>query len=310
MTKKLSAKIFSTKAFSFLELSLVILIIGFLITIFLGGEEVAKDAKLRHARSLTQNSPVASIPGLILWLDTTSERSFSESETKDESTISKWLDINPESSSASYLSQTSSTSNDHPVYKESCINGLPCLYFNGTAGSKISATKSLGIGTKYMSIFFVFTGSENATSTYSSQLFISDKSATFTPPIVIGSAFRFTTSTTDGKFFYDVATGSTYGINCTQCSESMVLIPKQPYIYSVIDDYTTSIFHYLNGTVANTASTDNNGAFLKHIGFVEVGSASYQGNVGEIIIFNRALTAANRKSVEQYLSKKWDIKIN
>lgn len=36
----------------------------------------------------------------------------------------------------------------------------------------------------------------------------------------------------------------------------------------------------------------------------------YKGNVGEIIIFSRALKTEERRSVEEYLGKKWKIKIS
>lgn len=300
MSKKISIK-----AFSFLEISLVILIIGILIAAFLGGSELAGDAKLRHARTLTSNSPVIGISDLALWLETTSEQSFLKNETTEDSTISRWNDIDPDSSSTSYLSNNSAAANDHPLYKESCINNLPCLYFNGTSGSKISSSKPLGIRTNYISAFFVFTGSENATSSYSSQLFTSDKNAAWNTS---SGVFLFTTSTTTPvRFFYNMP--GNLGIQHTQCNSSSVLAAKKPYVYSMVDNNSSSIFHYVNGSVANTSGSNNSGLITKLLGTVELGSASYQGNIGEVIIFTKALSTAERKSVEQYLSKKWDIKV-
>ena len=56
MSKKITVK-----AFSFLELSLVILIVGVMVSAFLGAVDLSNDAKLRHAKTLTQNSPVNGI---------------------------------------------------------------------------------------------------------------------------------------------------------------------------------------------------------------------------------------------------------
>lgn len=295
------------QAFTLLELSLVILIIGLLMAAFLGAADLANDAKLRQAKTLTQNAPVNGISNLSLWFETTAEGSFINSEVVDGGAISRWNNLNSEAISTNYLSNNSATTADHPLYKESCINGLPCLYFNGIAGSKITAQRSLGVRSNYITAFFVFTGSENATATYASQLFISDKTAAWNGT---SGVFSFTTSLPAMKFFYNMP--SNYGVQFAQCLANTVLTAQKPYIYSVVDDYSTSIFHYINGAIANTATgtANSGGAISKSIGIAEVGSASYKGNVGEIIIFTKALSVAERKSVEQYLAKKWGIALS
>lgn len=294
-----------SKAFSFLEISVVIMIIGLLISAILTGSEVTASAKLVHARSLTQNSPVLSISGLALWLDTTSEKSFSKLETKEGAAISRWNDINSEASVSNYLSNSSGTLADHPTYKETCINGLPCLYFNGTTNNKITSPKQMGIRTKYISMFLVFTGSESATSSYASNVFNSNFGSAWDNN---SGAFLLTTAVNSTKyFFYNMP--SNYGIQYTSCTSIASMNPKQGYIYSVVDDNSSSIFHYINGAVANNAGT-NSGILTKTLGIVSIGNGSYQGNIGEVIIFTKALTTTERKSVEQYLGKKWGIAIN
>ena len=294
------------KAFSFLELSLVILIMGLLIAAIASGVDLVNDAKLSHARALTQNSPVNTIPGLALWLDTTSERSFSEAESEEGKTVSKWNDISSEASASSYLSNDSATASDLPVYKERCIDGLPCLYFNGTAGSTLTSPRSLGISTKYISLFFVFTGSENTTSTYSSQIFDSSLDESWAAGV---GKFAFTTTQPSMYFYYKLSNSSSYGIQGTRCETNAILQSKEKYIYSLIDDYTSPISHYINGGLASNSGTGNDGEMLKSLGKVGVGTASFQGNIGEIIIFTKALSDADRKSVEKYLSQKWGIPV-
>ena len=292
-----------SKAFSFLEISVVIMIIGLLISAILTGSEVTASAKLVHARSLTQNSPVASISGLTLWLDTTSEKSFSKLESKEGAAISRWNDINPEASVSNYLSNSSGTTSEHPIYKETCINGLPCLYFNGTTNNKITSPKQMGIRTKYISMFLVFTGSESATASYASSVFSSGGAWDGN-----SGAFILGTTANPNKYFsYNMP--STYGIQYRSCTPVAYMNPKQEYVYGVIDDNSSSIFHYVNGVVANSVGS-NSGVLTKTLGVVSIGNGSYQGNIGEVIIFTKALTANERKSVEQYLSKKWGIAIN
>jgi len=45
-------------------------------------------------------------------------------------------------------------------------------------------------------------------------------------------------------------------------------------------------------------------------GYCNVAQALYQGDLGEIIIYNRALSDFERQQIEQYLSKKWAIKLS
>ena len=66
----------SRLAFSLIELSVVILIIGILVLGVTQGNRMMSEAKLKSARSLTTSSPVASIEGLAVWLDSTSENAF------------------------------------------------------------------------------------------------------------------------------------------------------------------------------------------------------------------------------------------
>lgn len=293
-------------AFSLIEISLVIVIIGILIASIMGASDLVFDARLRNARSLTENSPVISIPGLELWFETASERSFNENEMIDGAAITRWNNISPEASRYSFLSNPSNTAANRPVYTENCIDSLPCLTFDTAGSSRIFSPKPVGIRSKYISAFLVFTGPENATSDITSQLLTSDRNAAWN---TTSGVFSFTTSASNEmSFVYNMP--STFGIKSAQTNGLATLQSARPYIYSVIDDNSTSIFQYVNGSAANTAGTGNSGAIEKSIGVLEVGGASYKGKVGEIIIFSKALSASDRRSVEQYLSKKWGIAVN
>jgi prepilin-type N-terminal cleavage/methylation domain-containing protein len=67
-------------AFSLIELSIVILVIGLLIAGALQGSNMISKAALSSARTLTESSPVASIRSLSLWFESTSKASFIDSE--------------------------------------------------------------------------------------------------------------------------------------------------------------------------------------------------------------------------------------
>ena len=61
----------SSSAFSLIELSIVILIIGIIIAGITQGSRLVTKMRVASARALTQSSPVTSIKGLMMWLETT-----------------------------------------------------------------------------------------------------------------------------------------------------------------------------------------------------------------------------------------------
>ena len=63
-------------AFSLIELSIVILVIGLLIAGAIQGSNMISKAALSSARTLTESSPVNSIRSLFIWFDSTSKANF------------------------------------------------------------------------------------------------------------------------------------------------------------------------------------------------------------------------------------------
>ena len=114
------------RAFSLIELSIVILIIGILIAGVTQGSRILSQAKLNNARTLTKSSPVSSIKNLALWVESTSEESFSDDNTEDGQEILTWYDLNPQTSAKNDFTGTTGTA---PLYKTNIINGLPAAYF-------------------------------------------------------------------------------------------------------------------------------------------------------------------------------------
>ena len=81
------------KAFSLIELSIVVLIIGIIIAGITKSSQVLDLYKLSSARTQTQSSPVNSIKNLLVWYEATSENSFIE---KENSEIYAWFIENVE----------------------------------------------------------------------------------------------------------------------------------------------------------------------------------------------------------------------
>ncbi|MBM5782103.1 MAG: prepilin-type N-terminal cleavage/methylation domain-containing protein [Pelagibacterales bacterium] len=299
----------SRKAFSLIEISIVILIIGILVAGVTQGSRIVNQSRITSARSLTKSSPVASIRDIALWLDTTSENSFIASEADDENKVTTWYDINPHvTTKTSFLStnSTHSITSEAPTYRNGCINVLPCLYFNGTSTGLSVSIEGGGnlINTKNMSVFVVFSAPQSFGSSAADNKTIisSDTSTTNYASVYVDY---------QGNPNYYVNSG--YGITSSTTS----LSNSVKYVYSVIDDGSSSIYHYVNGSVANLSGAS--GDIMKPTGVSTIGfntnsdgltkSQFYEGGIGEIIIFYKALNTSDRKSVEDYLAKKWGIKI-
>jgi len=112
-------------AFSLIELSIVILVIGLLIAGALQGSNMISKAALSSARTLTESSPVASIRSLSLWFESTSKASFIDSEGDDNASISKWHSINPSDTQKTSVNQNNPSSK--PKYISNAINNLPAV---------------------------------------------------------------------------------------------------------------------------------------------------------------------------------------
>ena len=139
------------KGFSLIEISIVLLIIGILISGILVGQDLILDAKIKSAQNLTKTSPVNKITDLTLWLDVNAEKSLISTATANRclskymsyqdllgnETICAWQDINPQKSLGQFASDkialsinTTHALNAMPTYVVNGIGGLPSLYFD------------------------------------------------------------------------------------------------------------------------------------------------------------------------------------
>ncbi len=59
------------KAFTLIELAVVMILIGLLVTGIVGGQVLIQSAQLAKAKSLTNSAPVMTVEDLTLWLETT-----------------------------------------------------------------------------------------------------------------------------------------------------------------------------------------------------------------------------------------------
>jgi prepilin-type N-terminal cleavage/methylation domain-containing protein len=291
MTKKPS------KAFSLVELSIVILIIGILIAAAGQGIDLLQDARLSAARMLTQSSRVASIKGLSLWLETTSENSFSVAEAADGATIGSWNDINPQ---ANLKNNFTATGVAKPIYKTNIMNNLPAVLFDGS--------------NDYMDSTYNFARDSGVTAF----VVVKPMAVTAFLHYIISS---MPTSYGPGYFKVNLSNNTNLNIYYTAYDAGLIKtsflpLANQNYLIEAVDTGANATI-YVNKTkyTSSSATTTINYGISNpiEIGACYAGSMDcpgdrdgyFNGYLFELIVFDRGLTEKERLSVENYLAKKW-----
>ncbi len=297
-------------AFSLTELSIVILIIGIVVTGLTSSSGLIRKYKLSNARSITKSSDVHSIEDLVFWLDATGENKLINSSNSavisNNDTIKTWLDQNPKNTPPVTFSEY--TSGAGPTYLIDGINGLPTLSFNaasdGSAYDGMVSPFSSALNPREFTIFVV-TQAMDPTSTWGAVLMSRSS--------IVHEGFNLykKNSALDWEFWFSNSTE--WNTSTTDTSFSA----NTPYIITLrytANNTTANIFR--NGTlkglsIATFKPYSGNGGNGFGIGYPE-GSASsfgYDGYISEIIMFGRSLNNEERASVEAYLGKKYKIKV-
>jgi len=290
----------SKKAYSLFETSIAIVILYLLIGSVIQGSRLVAMYRLQTAQSLTQSSPVSAMKNLVTWLEATSEASFDDVEEVDGSKITNWYDINQQTNVKNNAVNNSATTSDHPTYKSKCINNLPCLQFKGTSQymQYMDIVQNAGY-TNELTIFVVFAPYNNESS--DSHTIIGTDGGWSS-----GISFRFKRST---NVAYQTP-------NPNNDNATGAVIANKNYIAAVVDGYST-ITSYLNGTATSTTSVLAADRLTKRLSALNIASSStgtrnnfFDGNISEIIIFDRALKNYERQNIEKYLSQKWQIPLS
>ena len=296
-----------TKAFSLIELSIVILIIGILVAGVTQSSRLIKQMRLAMIKSMTLNSPVSSIKDLAVWLESTMDVSLIDGEESTGNTISAWFDINPQSSTK--YNAISPSASESPTYLADGINGLPAISGDGTNDSMLinGLTDSFeGTGFTWIGVIQWVRPSSGARGYFGlksdygnfnnlTSVFLDDCNGSF-------NCFRVTSRSDGGLASY-------FGFNTTTFNQ------YQPHIISIVRK-TTSLMNYDNGTQIGPTVNDSSVAGIYRTSgpwalfkYTNTNTLYFQGYAGEYILYGRALKDDERKDVEKYLSKKWGIKL-
>jgi hypothetical protein len=258
---------------------------------------------LAHKWGLTptyaSNTPLT-IPGCQLWLD----GADSSSLVLSGSNVTQWNDKSGNGFNGTVVN-ASVGSPIAPSYVTNSINGLPAITMSGTS---------------------YFQGTTNVNGTVCTSFFVG--SCTFGTG---GSSQQRLLAIGElGLDDYSVAARcillQVYSSGTKACPFRAGVFPTVTIenssinLYSVIFDGTNASI-YLNGNTP--VSLASSGSFITNIyavgsdagtqfmgGTSSLGTNCLVGKIGEILVYNTALTASQRQQVEGYLARKWGISIS
>lgn len=297
------------KAFSFIEVVVSILVISIALTGILTSKYLIKESRIANAKILTTNSPLAQLPEVTFWLETTSDTSFKTQEVQDyqklsaaettlgKGSITKWYDRNPHPVKRNNAVMTTSAS--APKYYRDCLKGLPCLHFDKINQYYLDLQNTSSLILNDYSIFIV----DKRNSFGAMSLISSDSHASGNESLEIGYTDSDTIYWNQGG-----TTEETYAIPANHQEQLKLHI----FINASNSSGVGSLSYYINEDliaadnlpVSSDFSALTLGSPLKIGGDI---NGYYDGSVGEIIIVPYAVSKRERIEIQQYLLKKWTI---
>ena len=290
------------RAFSLIELSIVILIIGILVAGVTQSSRLVNSYRLIAIRTLTQNSPVITTNNLVAWWEPIMEKSFIEIEASDGAQVSTWIDNSPIWNS-NKIDLLQNNPGLRPTYSANGVNGFPSLKF--VAGQSMQTASYVpDINGPRFTAFSVtlsytwYNGHNTILSSRGGGSFAGWVSYSWRAP---------------PGGFYQVLTGAGGGWAANNESTQTIRY-NVPEIVTLVYN-TNQMMVYQNGV--NVSSHINN-SFNRNlsspfgIGTILQGGTNdygFSGFISEIIIFSRALSNEERIEIDKYLSKKWGIKV-
>ncbi len=309
------------KAFSLIELSIVILIIGILVAGVTQSSRLVKRMRLTTAQQITSSSDVNSISDMVMWLEATQDFAFATGTNasfdfnaniytdvdrpSDQDRIGRWNDkaIRNTTTKKSAIQNALAR---QPKYVEDGINNLPALYFDSTS-TALCMHSPVNIDRAIMpnlSIFAVYRWPSIETGQTQKLWGVDnggwDRQAILSEPYV----------------------GVSHGAGATRITNFELRNKNQIFSYISKVGVTNGSMAYINSSTSPNIYTESNTG--QSYPALTIPGNNNQGNgltldgncvdgtnivIGEFIVFDRALNSEERSVVEKYLAKKWAIKI-
>ncbi len=279
------------RAFSLLEISILMALIALLMTFIVKGIDVLKDARVSKAQILTKNAPMNHMDDLIIWYETTLADSFNKEELVDGGNISIWYNRAPNYYRINNATQ--SVVNNQPIYSQNIFNKIiPSLSFDGND-------------------FMNFDGNNLINSDYT-LFFVEQRVAGSSMAFIGGASSNANSNLIPGYRDSDTITLAQYGndMNFDLASYSSPI--SRIHTFQMSD--RGGKIYWLNGGDNPESQDVAQTAHLVDYQAPRIGNQqnnwNYIGNMAEIIIFNRAIDDGERQEIEKYLSQKYGINLD
>jgi hypothetical protein len=284
-----------SKAFSLLEVSMVLLIVGIVVAGITLSTSMIKNSRISSARTLTEKSPILTTSDSALWLETSfSERltSADGSEVGDEDSLSGWSDSRKSSDKVVVVAV-----GDGPVFSNT-INYVQTVKFDGSESNYLNIEDASFLnGTDY-TIFVV----EKRLSEGGNNFFIGDVSAVdANKSLLLG--YNGDSQVVHSQSGLGSSSLGSYVAGVSDYGSSR----DEPRVFAFVQDSVEGKSIYVNGVLAARDVDDK--SQLSGLVSLAIGKG-YDGEIGEVSIFTRALNHTERKNIENYLGTKWNSEIH
>lgn len=293
-------------AFSLIELSIVILIIGILIAGVTQASRLVRESRIKTAQTLTKSSPAASITGLVAWYEPTLDESLvsvaNGLNPEDTNVLNEWNDINPQTTSKTDITQ--GTTINQPTYSQNGIGGLPSVKFDGVNDYFVNTTNLplAGEDDTYTLVIVWQSSIVNGSQTMFGEGPATTSTAARGAMIIANNNGTYGYSAISANNSY---AGISYTANTSYITIARVNNAADPSVYLHTNSNTAS-----SGNPANSPTTFDLIATEFLVG-VRPGDRTtpFTGLISEIMVFDRALKQQEAQDLNVYFSKKYGIKL-
>jgi len=276
------------KAFSLIEISVVLLLIGAIVAgITVSAKYLIKKARVSTARSLTISSVINGIPDNVLWLETSIiETSLSNTTETDGSKLGGGDAITAWSNHSNQNQDpiTISAVGDGATLSNS-INYIPAVQFSGSDSNYLRIADADFLNNTDYTIF-ITEQREASGEAY----FVGADGGTDNQTLLLGYS-------TDSAPIHSQGSGNEY----TGSIEGFSNYGNRPRTFTFISDSVDGKKMYINGTLV---AEDSDTTQITGLTTLDIGKG-YTGEIAEIVIFDRALKTEERNSVVDYMTTKW-----
>ena len=223
------------------------------------------------------------ISGCVLWLDAAD----SATVTLSGSNVTAWADKSGNARNASVVGT---------ITRSNTINGVNAMVYSGASNTYFTgAVTNTGTTLTAIAVFLM-----NAASAASARVL----------SLGVPGTFDYNSALYAGPIQRRV--GSSLGSFRNMVGVGLAAVIGVPTLFASVYTGSSNII-FLNGGTSNSgASTGSFGYTNYEIGtaFGEEASNPFSGSVGEVIVYNAALTTTERQQIEGYLAIKWGLQGN